>query len=160
MDKMLTHLSILTDGLKKKEQALTEVLSITENQRTVIESELPLDEVRKLIFAMNQEKQAAIQIVKDCDNMFEKMLKDIGQELEAKQDMYKPQVKVMQDLIRRVMDFDVKVRLGEEENNRLLDERRNAETPLHGLKPKTSSILPDTKQVIKAYEQGSKNFKG
>ena len=160
MDTMLTHLNILLDGMKRKEQALVEVLSITENQRTVIESELPLDEVRNMIFSMNDEKQAAIQIVKDCDNMFENMLKDMGQELEAKQDMYKPQVKKLQDFIRRVMDLDVKIRVGEEENNRLLDARRSAEMPTHGLKPKTSSILPDSRKVIQAYEQGSKNFKG
>ncbi|MCL2386217.1 MAG: hypothetical protein FWC89_01590 [Defluviitaleaceae bacterium] len=161
-DTMATHLNIMLDGLKKKANALTEVLSITENQRTVIESELPLDGVRSMIFGMNEEKQAAIQIVKDCDDMFEKMLKDIGAELDAKQDMYKPQVQVLQEHIRRVMDLDVKIRVAEEENNRLLDERRSTEiptSPTSGLKPKVT-MPTDSAKIIRAYEQGSKNYKG
>ena len=160
MDNMLTQLNIMIDGLKRKENALQEVLSITDNQQTVIKSELPLDEVRNLVFSMNEEKQSAIKVVISCDDMFEKMLKEMGHELDAKQDQYKPQVKIMQDYIRKVMDLDVKIRLGEEENNRLMDERRTAEMPAHGLKPKQSTILPDSKKVIQAYEQGSKNYKG
>lgn len=160
MDEMLTYLNIMLDGLKKKLQALTEISSISENQRTVIESELPLDGVREMIFSMNEEKQAAIQIVKNCDDMFEKMLKDIGHEIEAKQGMYKPQVKTLQEHILRVMDLDVKIRVAEEENNKLLDQRRNAELPqVVGLKPKVT-IPTDSAKVLRAYEQGAKNYKG
>jgi len=165
MDEMVTHLNIMLDGLKKKEQALADILAISENQRTVIESELPMEESRTLVFEMNDGKQAAIQIVKDCDNMFEAMLKEMGAELEAKQDMYKPQVKVLQEHIRRVMDLDIKIRVTEEENNRLLDIKREAPpTPptapvQQGLKPKVS-IQANTASVINAYKEGSKNYKG
>ncbi|MCL2455976.1 MAG: hypothetical protein FWD19_00330 [Defluviitaleaceae bacterium] len=157
-----THLKILQDGLKKKTAALTEVLGITENQKTVIESELPLDGVREMIFGMNEEKQSAIQIVKDCDDMFEKMLKEIGPELEAQQEFFKPQVKILQESIRAVMDLDVKIRVTEEENNKLLDARRSAElpqAPSHGIKPKVS-IPTDSTKVLNAYKQGKDNYKG
>jgi len=158
-----TYLTIIQDGLTKKTGALTEILSISENQKTVIESELPLDGVREMIFGMNEEKQAAIQIVKDCDDMFEKMLKEIGPELEAQQDMFKPQVKILQNSIRTVMDLDVKIRVTEEENNKLLDARRNIELPqahgTQGIKPKVSMPL-DSRKVLNAYEQGKTNYKG
>jgi len=163
---MLTHLNIMLDGLKKKSQALSGILNITENQRTVIESEMPIDGVREMIFNMNEEKQASIRIVKECDDMFEKMLKDIGKELEAEQDMYKPQVKVLQEHIRRVMDLDVKIRVAEEENNNLLDARRAAEIPTQtqvagqaGLKPKVT-MPTDSAKVLNAYKQGKTNYKG
>jgi hypothetical protein len=161
MDTMLTHLNIMLDGLKKKSAALTEILSISENQRTVIESELPLEGVREMVFSMNEEKQSAIQIVKDCDDMFEKMLKDIGPELEAKQDNYKPQVQVLQEHIRKVMDLDVKIRVAEEENNKLMDERRATEFPNinAGIKPKVT-MPTNSAQVINAYKQGKTNYKG
>ncbi|MCL2839599.1 MAG: hypothetical protein FWE05_02410 [Defluviitaleaceae bacterium] len=164
MDEMITHLNVMLDGLKKKEQALTEILAISENQKTVIESELPLDAARQLVFEMNDGKQAAIQVVKDCDNMFEAMLKDIGAELEATQDRYTPQVKVLQEHIRRVMALDVKIRLAEEENNRLLDTKRETPSvPMHPLpqgsiKPRVS-IQTNSASVIKAYKEG-RNFKG
>ncbi|MCL2047225.1 MAG: hypothetical protein FWG87_00720 [Defluviitaleaceae bacterium] len=156
-----THLKILQDGLKRKKAALTEILSITENQKTVIESELPLDSVREMIFGMNEAKQKAIQIVKDCDDMFEKMLKEVGPELEAQQEMFKPQVKILQDSIRAVMDLDVKIRVTEDENNKLLDARRGVELPQAqtGLKPKVT-MPTDTAKVLNAYKQGKTNYKG
>jgi len=159
---MLTHLNIMTDGLKRKKSALESIASICENQRTVIESELPLDAVREMIFSMNDEKQAAIQIVKDCDDMFEKMLADIGHELEAQQHLYKPQVKVMQERIREVMSLDVKIRVAEDENNKLLDERRNAELPQShnaGIKPKVK-MPTNAVKVVDAYKEGKKIYKG
>ena len=158
-----THLKILQDGLKKKSSALTEILSITENQKTVIESELPLDGVREMIFGMNEEKQAAIKIVKECDDMFEKMLKEIGPELEAQQDLHKPQVKILQEHIRAVMDLDVKIRVTEDENNKLMDVRRSVELPQSvaqsGIKPKVAMPMDSTK-VLNAYKQGKTNYKG
>jgi hypothetical protein len=160
--EMQSHLKIMLDGLKRKATALTEILSISENQRTVIESELPLDGVRETIFSMNDEKQASIQIVKDCDNMFEKMLKEIGKELEAQQDNFKPQVQVLQEHIKKVMSLDVKIRVAEEENNQLLDKRRAEELPQtaqKGLKPKVT-MPTDTAKVLKAYKQGKTNYKG
>jgi len=157
----------MLEGLKKKASALAEVLSITENQQTVIKSELPLEGVRQLVFNMNEEKQAAIKTVIECDNMFENMLKDIGQELEATQHLYKPQVKIMQEHIKQVMSLDVKVRVTEEENNRLLDERREKEevitpesiAPAPPPKPK-SKIPTNSAQVLKAYKDGAKEYKG
>jgi len=177
MDKMITELNIMIDGLKKKAAALAEILNITENQQTVIHSDLPFDEIRTIIFQMNEGKQDAIKIVRSCDDMFEAMLKDIGQDLEARQDMYKPQVKKMQEGIRKVMDLDVKIRVGEEENNRLLDEKRGVlqnipmpmqaegtvnlpEAPSQGMKPKAAPLPVNHARITKAYEEGSKNFKG
>jgi len=158
---MITELNIMHDGLIKKADALAEILSITENQRTVIESELPFEEIRSIIFQMNEGKQEAIKIVRNCDDMFESMLKEIGTELEATQDNYKPQVKKLQAGIRRVMDIDVKIRVGEDENNRLLDEKRAAPTiQIQTDQPKASPLPLNHVRVTKAYEEGAKNYKG
>jgi phage host-nuclease inhibitor protein Gam len=111
---------------------------------------------------MNDEKQASIKIVKDCDDMFEKMLKDIGQELDATQELYAPQVKILQENIRRVMSLDTKIRVAEQENNTLLDARRAAEIPqtqTSGIKPKVNMPTDSTK-VLNAYKQGKTNYKG
>ncbi|MCL2197905.1 MAG: hypothetical protein FWB80_03175 [Defluviitaleaceae bacterium] len=160
-NEMLTQLNIMLEGLKKKATALTDILSISENQRTVIESELPFEGVREMIFGMNEEKQSSINIVRACDDMFEKMLKDIGPELDAQQENYKSQVKLLQEHIRIVMDLDVKIRVAEEENNRLLDGRRATEIPVAhgGLKPKVAMPM-DSAKVLNAYKQGKTNYKG
>ena len=165
MSQMATELGIMLDGLKRKEKALGEILAITENQQTVIQSAVPFDEARRLVFEMNQGKQDAITIVKDCDNMFESMLKRIGKELEETQHHYADRVKIMQSHIRRIMDLDVKIRATEDENNKLLDARREEEAPAQNqssgskLKPKVT-MPTNSAQIIEAYKQGHKNFKG
>ena len=161
---MTTELNIMLDGLKRKEKALEEIYSITENQQTVIKSGVPFSEARQLVFEMNKGKQEAIQVVKDCDNMFEAMLKRIGKELDETQHLYAAQVRVMQTHIRRIMDTDVKIRTTEEENNKLLDKRRDEEfidnsIKNNSLKPKVH-MPTNSAQVIEAYKQGHKNFKG
>ena len=166
MNQMAIELNIMLDGLKRKEKALKEILAITENQQTVIKSAVPFDEVRKLVFEMNQGKQDAITIVKECDNMFEAMLKRIGKELEETQHLYADQVRVMQTFIRRIMDMDVKIRATEEENNSLLDARREEETQAPGQTSANSKLKPkvtmptNSAQVIEAYKKGHRNFKG
>jgi hypothetical protein len=156
---METQLAILLDGLKKKEAALTEIVNITENQRTVIESGLPLPEVREFLTEMNKEKQIFIEQVKGCDSMFEAMLKEIGPELDARQDMYKPQVAQLQIHIRRVMDLDVKVRVQEEKNHTAMNELAPPPPAIPGIKPKPKLLPTDNARVIKAYEQ-EKRFRG
>jgi hypothetical protein len=155
---MDVQINILLEGLKKKEAALGEIVSITENQRTVIESGLELPEVRNFLMEMNKEKQPLIDTVKNCDNLFESVLKEVGPELDANQHLYKNQVMQMQKLIRAIMDLDVKVRLMEEENNKLLMALMPVFTQA-GLAPKPKLLPPDNARVIKAYEQ-EKRFRG
>jgi hypothetical protein len=156
---METQLAILLEGLINKEQALTEIVNITDNQRTVIESGLPITEVRGFLMEMNKEKQQFIDRVKGCDNMFEAMLKEIGPELDARQHLYKPQVAELQKYIRRVMDLDVKVRVQEENNNNLLNELNPPVPVQSGIKPKPKLLPTDNARVIKAYEN-EKRFRG
>ena len=168
MDIIETKLAVILDGLKKKEQALEEIISITENQFTVIQSGLPLGEVRAFILEMNYKKNEFIQTVKSCDDMFERILKEVGPELDARQDMYKPQVAKLQTRISRVMDLDVKIRIKEEENNKILDAlRQNEKKPVYTVKPadkaadmKPMALPADLKRVAQAYADAAKNFKG
>ena len=164
---MITELNIMLDGLKQKEKALLEILSITENQQTVIKSDVDFNKTRELVFEMNIAKQEAIKTVKECDNMFESMLRRIGKELDETQHLYGAQVRVMQTFIRRIMDTDIKIRATEDENNKLLDARRDSEPVQempkkeanNKLKPKVS-MPTNSAKVIQAYKEGHKNFKG
>ena len=158
MTAMETQLALLLNGLRKKELALIEIVNITENQRTVIESGLPLPEIRTMMFEMNKEKQVHIDMVKGCDNMFEAMLKEIGPQLDAQQDMYKPQVAELQTHIRRIMDYDVKVRVAEEQNNVLLSDITPVGPQQQGLTPRAKSLPTDSVKVIQAYER-EQNFR-
>jgi hypothetical protein len=155
MNTTLTKLNILIDGLAKKELSLSEIVSITENQGTVLESELPNEPAQEFIMQMNQEKQVHIQHVIDCDNLFEIILKEIGPTLDADYSLYKPQVKAIQEGIIRVMDLDVKIRVCEENNNKLMDRRKGTASPLEK-KAKKTAIPKDTSRVIEAYKSNKR----
>jgi SMC interacting uncharacterized protein involved in chromosome segregation len=160
VDWLRTQLNILADGLNKKEQALREIVNITENQGTVIESGLTADETRAFLTQMNREKQQLIKTVIQCDNMFEAVLKEAGPALDAAPDAYKPQVAELQKRIRRVMDLDVKIRVYEEKNNALQNGKKPFEpTPAPGKQPTQTQPLPtDANRVIGAYAKNSRNY--
>ena len=120
MDSIEVELKVLTECLKKKEQALKQIASITENQGFVLTSGLTHDEVYSFFMQMNAEKQDSIQRVLQCDQVFENVLQKIGPVLDENPNMYVEQVHTLQDLIRAVMDLDVQIRVGEEENSKVL----------------------------------------
>lgn len=171
MDPIEVKLNVLIDGMDKKEEALNEIADITENQSTVLESGLSRDEIMTFIVQMNREKQTQIQTVLCCDSLFEQILKEIGPELDARTESYKPQIAALQTRIKRVMDLDVGIRVCEERNNDKLRRIDGAAAPIAAKqtpliqqeKPPVSrqaAVVQDGNRVIKAYENNSKNFKG
>ena len=151
---MEEKLEILLDGLKKKQNALEEIVNITTNQQVVIKSRLTHTEIMAFILEMNIEKQQFIKIVKTCDDMFERLLQEVGPTLDAQVNMYKPQVADLQKYIRQIMDLDKNIRTLEEENNKLIDEIRPK-----NIKPEIrqkSALTIDERKVLKAYKEGSK----
>jgi hypothetical protein len=160
MDWLRAQLNILADGLNKKEQALSEIVNITENQGTVIESGLSAEETRAFLTQMNREKQQLIKTVLQCDSMFETVLKEAGPALDAAPDAYKPQVAELQKRIRRVMDLDVRIRVYEEKNNALQKGQNiTAPPPVTGKQQVQAQPLPtDANRIIGAYAKNSRNF--
>ena len=160
MNDMNLRLNLLLDGLIKKEHSLLEIVSITENQGTVLESGLPPDDARAFIVQMNREKQVFIQEVLRCDSMFETVLKEIGAELDANQDLYVEEVRQLQTYIKRVMDLDVKIRVCEDRNEELMKKNGVAANPAaRGLTPKKRIETPSGENLIKKYADNSKRGK-
>jgi hypothetical protein len=161
MNAMETKLNILIDGLRKKEQSLLEIVSITENQGTVLESELPEQDAQDFFMQMNRLKQVHIQTVISCDNLFESILNEIGGALDSEPEAYKPQVQTLQEGIKKVMDLDVKIRVLEEKNNRRsINAEKKPARPVNtppGLPKKQKGIQKDTQRIIEAYKNNARN---
>ena len=122
MDSIEVELKVLVECLKKKERALAQIASITENQGLVLTSELSHEEIYSFFMQMNVEKQDFIQLVMQCDQVFESVFVKVGPVLDANPSKFGEQVKAMQDLIRLVMDLDVQIRVGEENNSNVLSQ--------------------------------------
>jgi len=120
MDSIKIELKLLTECLKKKEHALRQIASITENQGDLLASSLEKGEVYSFFMQMNVEKQSFIELVLQYDQVFENVLAKIGPELDANPSKHVEQVRILQDLIRVVMDLDVQIRVSEDSNSQIL----------------------------------------
>ena len=163
MDTVAVKLNVLIDGMVKKENALIEIVNITENQSTVLNSGLTEEEIRAFMLQMNREKQMAIKTVMQCDTMFENILKEIGPELDARPGLYGPQIADLQQRIKRVMDLDVKIRVCETQNNGKMGAAAPSGAKLPGMSNppgKKSTVIHDENRLIKAYQDNTRNFKG
>lgn len=120
MDSIEIELKVLIECLKKKEIALKQIASITENQGVVLNSGESHNEIYTFFMHMNAEKQESIEKVLQYDQVFDDMLQKIGPILDANPSKYGEQVLALQDLIRAVMDLDFQIRVGEDNNNQIL----------------------------------------
>ena len=150
MESIEVELKVLIECLKKKEHTLIQIANITENQGFVLGSGAEHDEVYTFFMQMNEEKQVFINNVLQYDQVFENVLKKIGPTLDEDPSKYKEQVKTLQDLIRSVMDWDVKIRVLEESNNKTLVEA------LPKVKARADSEKEEKPESIKSGEYGSK----
>ena len=158
MDSIDVELKVLIECLKKKEKALSQIAAITENQGFVLASNLPHEELYPFFMQMNVEKNDFIQLVIQCDEVFENVLKKIGPTLDAETSKYGDEVRIMQDLIRVVMDLDVQIRVGEDKNSTILTEALGRiEIPVKEKPEQLDSGEYGSTKAIEAYKNQSKH---
>ena len=160
MDSIEVELKVLIECLKKKEKALSQIASITENQGFVLGSGLSHDEVYSFFMQMNVEKQEFIQRVLQCDQVFENVFQNVGPVLDENPDSFTEQVRIMQELIRSVMDLDVQIRVTEDENSAILNSAL-AEVQARVAKPDSiSGGEYGNNKMLDAYKSQSRHRKG
>ena len=120
VDSVFISLKVLIECLKKKKEALKRIVDITENQGCLLNSELAHEEVYSFFMQMNGEKQEFIQKVLQCDNVFENMFQKVGSILDDNPSKYGEQVRILQNMIREVMDLDAQIRVSEDNNSQIL----------------------------------------
>ena len=134
------NLRVLSSILAKKKEALIKIADITETQ---------LQQRSDKTIPMAEEKQWQIDIVLECDSIFQSMFSDIQGELENIPQEFKPDVLELQNAIREVMDLDIKIRTQEEKIKQL---RANS-----GIHFKPIDIPKASKEyILNQYKQNSK----
>jgi len=106
---------MLSDILTKKEEALQQVLAITENQHSVLTWDKE-EGGRELFAQMNARKQELIDAVLQYDGMFDNIFRDMGDSFEKQAPGYADVVRNLQKQIKAVTDLDVKIRVQENFN--------------------------------------------
>jgi len=157
MDNTLSHdkqfetkLALLQEILNKKKDALSAILNISENQENLY-NQPPGEERREFLMGMGRLKQAQIDEVIACDEVFQRIFDGLSAEFEEKSAEYKEQIQKMQDSIKEVLELDVKIRAQEEKSRAKVKES-------YGLPAKENVIITANKNyILEQYKANSKN---
>jgi methyl-accepting chemotaxis protein len=142
--------------LIKKKGLLNQILNLTLNQETVLlcSAGSPADkndtgEENSVMFRdMNDEKQKLIEQVINSDNLFQNIFDSASDDFGKNAEKYKAQIKKLQELIREVMDIDVKIRVQEQKNKDLITSGQP--------RPKIKTIKVSKDNLLKRYENNNR----
>ncbi|MDR3091323.1 MAG: hypothetical protein LBU36_03870 [Clostridiales bacterium] len=113
-------LKLLYDILQKKRENLSRILSICENQETVIraisDGSLERGAVSEFFSAMNEEKQTLIDATIACDDLFARVFDGIKNDFERLAPDFSERIAELKAEIKSVVEIDAKIRLQEERN--------------------------------------------
>ncbi len=112
LNEIKTRINFLMDILDRKYTLLCQIYNITENQE-LFEKTMSGEDCDILIKEAVNEKQKIIDEVIAADNTFMRVFGEFKGALNRNKDLFKAEIKQMQDKIRRVSDMDYKIRAKE-----------------------------------------------
>jgi len=116
---MQNYLKILEDSLVKKLAVLDEIITYNNSQEALLRK----DKVSLEELDVNMaQKDELIQKVLELDEGFESLYDKIREALLNNKELYKNQIKVLQDLISAVTDKSVAVQAQEARNKKLIED--------------------------------------
>jgi hypothetical protein len=147
LDDFGVKIELLISTLEKKRAALETVLNLTENQHAVL-SERITNETSEMFSAMNSTKQDLIDEIVQTDSVFQGIFNGISDGFEEKALLnHRDSVAKMQNIIKEVMELDIKIRSAEQLNKGLTYIAR---------KPKPHALKQTKTSLLKQYEKNKK----
>lgn len=112
------YLDVLKDSLEKKEEILRMLSYKNAEQMSLLKEEEFLPEkIEKTV----EEKSALIEKLLKLDEGFQTLYDKVKEEINGKKEIYKDQIRQLQDLIVKITDMSVAVQAEEARNKRLFD---------------------------------------
>ena len=146
MSEFEVKMDMLISSLRDKNEALTVILNITENQEQLFKMEKDSD-MWDMFTQMNEAKQEHIDRIVELDRLFQGLFEGISEGFEerAKQNIAK--TAALQNLINDSLELDVKIRAAEQKNRIFLSQTKRSQKP----------AVPSSKSaLLKKYEQNKK----
>ncbi|MBR6637782.1 MAG: hypothetical protein IKK96_02850 [Lachnospiraceae bacterium] len=112
MAELKQYLSVLAEGLQKKNRILNKILQLNAEQANVIKKESLMQEFDALV----EEKGKWIDELNRVDQGFQSVYNRIRRELSEQKDMYKAEIATLQKLIQEMTDLSVKIETTEQKN--------------------------------------------
>ena len=145
-----TKLAILQEVLDKKQEALTDILNISENQEMLYLSP-PSEERREFLIEMGKEKQRQVDEVLACDEVFQRIFDSIADDFAEKSGDCKEKVARLQISINAVLELDVKIRAQEEKGKAIAITSFGKQSSQNDINP------ANTNYILDRYREASKN---
>ena len=115
-----TYISILIQSLEKKLHILDEIIAKNRVQLEGLEDpNLDPDDFDKTV----RDKAALIEQLEGLDAGFEEVFERVKKELETNREIYREEIRKMQELIRKITDKSMLIRRQEAENKRLMEQK-------------------------------------
>ena len=113
------YLTLLEESLLKKLQVMDEIEQYNTRQQELFQSEeVDVDRFDEYV----EEKGKLIEKLTALDNGFESLYAKVAKELEGNREMYKDQIKRLQELVTKVMDTSVAIQAQEARNKKLVED--------------------------------------
>lgn len=127
MKNEIIYTHILIESLKKKKEALEEILKYTKQQETVLGEENFDEETFDVLI---EKKQQYITVINKLDEGFEVTFERVKSELGEHKEMFKNEITSLQELIRQVTDVSTQIQVLENRNklsfeNKMQTKRQN-----------------------------------
>ena len=112
-DEVLVYISIMKDSLQEKTEVLQEILALTQKQECLLKQvDMDSDAFDETL----DRKEQLIRKMQELDRGFEGLYKKIEPAVKSDMQRYKPQILELQNLIRVLTDYGVKIQALEHKN--------------------------------------------
>lgn len=114
------YLPIMLQSLKKKDQILTAIIQINQQQKEELENpSLDPDDFDKTF----QKKAELIDSLEELDNGFQQLFERVRDELNENKDAYREEIAEMQEYIRRLTEKSADIQTQEARNKELMQQK-------------------------------------
>lgn len=114
------YIPIMLQSLKKKDQILTAIIQINQQQKEELENpSLDPDDFDKTF----QKKAELIDSLEELDNGFQQLFERVRDELNENKDAYREEIAEMQEYIRRLTEKSADIQTQEARNKELMQQK-------------------------------------
>ena len=114
------YLPIMLQSLKKKDQILTAIIQVNQQQKEELENpSLDPDDFDKTF----QRKAELIDSLEELDNGFQQLFERVRDELNENKDAYREEIAEMQEYIRRLTEKSADIQTQEARNKELMQQK-------------------------------------
>lgn len=117
------YVSIMIQSLKKKEGILDKIQNLNMEQKDQLEDpNLDPEDFDQVV----GQKAALIDEMEQLDEGFQELFLKVREELDEKREVYKDEIRRMQDLIRRLTEKSMTIQRQEAQNKQLMEQKFTA----------------------------------